>query len=197
MRLADGDGRPTHRVLMWLGHYYPRISPGLYLIILIGAIVGLWITPTPPEAFAWAKTVAITIITLMSVFRDFIHNRNLCLRDLNEAPLLNPQEAVDKHLSYLRRHHKRSWTLIITSLVGLIGCGILLGSTGTAYPWPWFVRAAITVLVVVGAVAGYRIDRTNVVHDRLQPWCPWCRRGGGEDDEAKQPTPVPGGTRSA
>ena len=32
-------------------------------------------------------------------------------------------------------------------------------------------------------------------HRRLQPWCPWCREGGGGDDEPATPDPAPDGRR--
>lgn len=189
------DRRPVHRALMWLGHYYPRVSPVLYLSILAAAVVGLWVSPTPPAVFLNLRVAATTVLLVMMTSRDFIHNRNLCLRDLNEAPLLDPQAAVEKHIGRLRRYHFHSWPVSIAMLVGLIGGGLILGSAGVAYTWPWIVRAAITAVVTASTVMAVRFDRARVTHDRLQPWCPICRRRRGDDgDHVKPPTPTPSGT---
>jgi hypothetical protein len=29
-----------------------------------------------------------------------------------------------------------------------------------------------------------------IVHNRLQPWCPWCHWGRGHDEQVEAPDPI-------
>lgn len=67
--------------------------------------------------------------------------------------------------------------------------------------------AAITILVAVVGLARIVIDppwislvgflyvvlivHSGRRHAQLQPWCPWCRRGGEGEDETEAPDPQP------
>lgn len=62
-------------------------------------------------------------------------------------------------------------------------CWALVIVSALAPSWGPALATAAFAWIVVGLWA-------TRVHNRLAPWCPWCRHGGGGDDEAA-PTPDP------
>jgi hypothetical protein len=181
--------RPLHTLAMLLGHYSITVSPAASTVITAVVIYrAAW--PRPADIVLLAITSAVTVVTLISqLCRDFYHDRQLCLRCLNDAPMLNPQAAVDKHINTLRRVHFARWRIALLPaflLVPFIVAGMPLSG------WPWPARAALIASAVLGYAGSLYMDYATVTHRRLQPWCPWCKRRGfgGEDLPAPVPDPT-------
>jgi hypothetical protein len=131
--------------------------------------------PNPPR---WLSAI-VTLTLLGILYAIWKHNAELCERCIARMPL-NPQSAVDKHRTKLRIHHQ---------LVRWFVVWLAATITGDVMPQHWIATkciqsaATLSCLFVIYAIA---------VHNRLQPWCPFCPRDDGDDDAADVPDPVDG-----
>lgn len=198
MTAAAGAGGQRHRgwlfrLGMLLGHYANRWS--VYLTILMWTyIASSWWLPeqvTTQGPLRWAVFVLVLIYVVGFTCQVVLHERHLCLRDLDDAPLLDPQAAVDQHRRALRIHHNRRQYLVAL-ITGVLPLAILLVMTGQA-SYPVGVKLALTALAAIGVAANCYVGYIQATHRRLQPWCPWCRRNDG-GDPVVSPTPDPAGT---
>lgn len=96
----------------------------------------------------------------------------------------NGSEEADRHHGWLWFSHSFGMIigtyLVITVLATVPG--LIFGS-----------NTATQVCVCFGSLAWLPMFHALNIHDRLRPWCPWCRRRGKDDDEqtpAPQPVPV-------
>jgi hypothetical protein len=157
------------------------------LIVAIAAaiVLGLWPPPagTPAALLLPAATFALVIVSWFSMRR---HDRNLCEICVCAMPL-NAAELASRHQRRLALVHAGSKReLVIGYLIVLLGSNVILGE-GFYARLCW---AAIqsTMIYLVLAYSSHR---------KLQPWCPWCSEGGGGgDDRAIAPDPMPQGGRS-
>lgn len=192
MTVAEGsnpDRRPLHAAIMWWGHYSRPWLPAIYVTIEAVLIVSWWGVKLGPAVEILRWTALTTILT--ALISKQIHDRNLCLRHIQESPLLDPQTAVDDNMRYLWFMHRKhlSW-----GVVALAALPLLLPVTGR-WDLPLYARIALTVLALVGLAATWYFLHASNVHRRLVGWCPWCNpRRGGDDHPAVAPTPDPVGT---
>lgn len=193
---AEGSSNPSrgllHNLAMWWGHYAGRWLPAIYAALITLNIIDWW---DGGRDASWENLARIPLdIALASgIFCEIIHHRNLCLRDIQDAPLLDPQEAVRKQLKYLKLVHRPrlAWALIAVAVLAL-----LLPATGSVAPsLPLLAKLAVTAMAVAGVfAAGVTLHATRI-HRKLQPWCPYCdHRRGGDDDPVVAPEPDPVGT---
>jgi len=188
---TSGDGRWPFRLAMLLGHFYRRQADLLMVAVWALLIAGWWASPAAGLLKALALALACVAIA-SSACEMFVHDRNLCLRDLQEAPLLDPQGAVDKNRSRLRTFHDRRFKVVVLTMSAgpLLAVLLVPGRESMSTT----LRVVSTVVAVVGIAVLAFAGRLSAVHRRLRPWCPWCRRDGGPDDPVVAPTPDPAGT---
>lgn len=133
----------------------------------------------------WPKSpwyVAVPMIAVQSIviFGYVMHFREMCEKCIATMPL-DPQKAIDKEKPLLWITHK--WWLRVGLLVASIATGALTKSTTVTH---------------MACNSGYDVWFSFTIfaqlrHSRLEPWCPWCRRGGGGDDESEEvPDPTDG-----
>jgi hypothetical protein len=187
---GDDAGREScvRRVAMWLGHYEPRIAPVSNIVIFVFVLSVLWY----PIQIAWVGTFMVLMVMNigMMVCGDFAHGRNLCPRDIDDT-LLDPQGAVDRNLRRLSWVHRRRVLGVIAPLTMIF----LLTDVSRLAHLPWPFRAAATVVAIAASLGVVYSSLSMYTHQRLQPWCPWCRHGGhGPGSQVSVPDPQPVGT---
>lgn len=126
-------------------------------------------------------TAALIAWLLLSLRRG----RTLCLWCAADFPL-DPGELAQRRRRSLRLHHQTAglgWTVVLV-LGPLLGLVVLQAAVDLPRPAVELGIAAALMPLAVVAQAG-------VVHTRLQPWCPWCRRGGGDGERSPDPAPDP------
>lgn len=186
------DNGRLFRMAMLLGHYNLRAELPLTVAVWSGIMLSWWLpSGTVLAGAATAAVFALAAIAMaMLAFQDFVHDRNLCLRDVRDAPLLDPQGAVTRNLRYLEaRHDQRKQNILrVISLLPILA--MLMASSTLSIP----VKIAVTVAALVGIVVLAYLTHVGIVHRRLQAWCPWCHPRRGDGDEVVAPTPDPAGT---
>lgn len=177
------------RAAVAVGHYYSRAAVPLYAVINVLAIAQ-WILPRTPIAVT-APLVAGLVALITGSICDFLaHDRYLCPRDVDRAVmLLNPQAAVTAHRRSLRLYHQR-WQMLAFILADILTIALYMNPNGGYRLSPAIQAAVVAAALAATAVHAWASHATRI-HAALQPWCPWCRRGGGgDDDHAPQPDPV-------
>lgn len=183
------DRRPLHAVAMLLGHYSVVIAPVNEFIMLATIIYRAGWAHRLGVVSAAITVAVMSVVVGGLLFKDFYHDRKLCLRCLDAAPMLDPQAAVDKHINALRSSHfrrKRVISLAFTLIVVYVAV-----STIPLAGWPWPFRALLIVAGAAGFAGALYMDYATAMHSRLYPWCPWCKRRGFGGETLPEPTPDP------
>jgi hypothetical protein len=160
--------------------------------VLIGAIVAcivLVLHPLPQGSVA--SLIAPTVLVagvLISWLSMRQHDSRLCEHCVAAMPF-NPAEAASRyrgrlavvHLGTDRKAVAAYLVLLVGSSLFLMGGPPLLRVAG---PYAWSAVQATMIYLVL----------CHTTHRRLQPWCPQCRGGGG--DEVVDRDPEPSGSNS-
>lgn len=187
-------GKEPRRWFVKIGHHHPRWALLLLPVAASQTVVDLFPPTTAGEVWN-IVAVAAAFAYLLVVLAFIAHQSRLCPLDFDPEPLDDPQGLVERN-----RWKLRLWHLPVVGLaVSVTALGIALLRSHTAdSPLP--LRITLTALTVT-VLAGYLVVvvRVNAVHQRLTLWCPWCRRGRGEDDIdlTPEPTPDPAAGRTA
>jgi len=178
---ASAHWGPGRRPLgdVW-GHFAPHV--------LIAAIVSsavLVVEPAPPgSAVAIGAPVGLVGIVLTTWVLLRRHDRSLCERCVAAMPL---DASAAAH-----RNRRRMWTahaatrpsallVMVALLVAVDVALVVVPATWVgAVSWGWAAAQGGLVYLVL----------SHTTHRRLQPWCPWCRDGGGGEG-LDEPEPVP------
>src|SRR2546421_7555710 len=154
---------------------------GAYASWLLAALVGVLIVlPLVPAAASvgWPVLPLMFVVTVLLAVSIFVHNRRLCERCIASMPLdaaaVASRYAVRFRIAHLFEHK----LIAVCYLAGLIGCSLLSTDPVGRYGWAVAQASLVYLLLVYGT------------HQRLQPWCPQCRNGGG--GRAPPPAPSPG-----
>ncbi len=178
---AAGDPGRRHAAAMWLGHY----AGELYLSGMALQGVALVSMNLLPEGAQWATTAVVFPYLMLAVvaliLQTEVHDRNLCPRDLAQAPLADPEGEVQRRMGWLRRYHGARKRLLLAPVLLIAVMVVAL-----AFPGGRFIQQG--ALLVFMAFASWRLYIIRI-HRRLRPWCPMCRWGRG-DDGPKEPSPV-------
>jgi hypothetical protein len=191
---AGGPGR-LNRLMIWLGHYSPQISVPITIATWVFIVSGWWIPTgaiTPVAAgVLFGAIVVLVLLDIAGMICQSVHDRNLCLQELQEAPLLDPQGAVEKnrHLLEFYHRHRRSPLTLIISLSPIAAMLIMAGNHDAAL----WLKIPLTAVAAIGVALASYLGRVRLVHTRLYPWCPWCHRDDGPGDHMSAPTPDPVG----
>jgi hypothetical protein len=106
------------------------------------------------------------------------HDRTLCEHCVASMPLNPSEQAVRYKRRFWMSHTGAERRFIVPYLVVLLGSNFFPGTIGRI---AWAVIQASMIYLIL----------SYSTHRRLQPWCPWCREGGGGDEIVESPDPVP------
>jgi hypothetical protein len=183
-------------LMIRVGHYSTPLQLVLYpLVYLLPVLNSAFLFrkdgPTPWWTAVFVAGLVAIVLNLLVSLAALVHDRSLCLLDVQQAPLLDPQGAATRYRRRLRLRHSRR--AMVLSLVPMLWV-ILQPSLGPFLP-SW---ARLALIPVAGAIIAWTIYLSVVcvsTHRRLEPWCPYCHWGDGGDEEvAPQPDPAPSGT---
>jgi hypothetical protein len=194
---ANHGDQPARRFMITFGHYGSRIATPTYVFGVTIAIATMWLQATT----TWVGPLRVTVVTFNFIVQATalaaaalmftVHDRNLCLLDIKDAPLLDPQTAVTQNMRRLRLIHN---TRLLTA-TGAAGALVFLFThiVGASTTSPLLLTAATALAIPLGGIGVYELISANV-HRRLKPWCPFCHgRGGFDPDPVTTPTPDPAG----
>jgi hypothetical protein len=161
------------------GHFAPQA-----LIVSIMAVIVLRLRPPADPAASLGASVALVAFVLASWLLMRRHDRGLCEHCMAAMPL-NPSElAVRYRRRFWVSHTGAEPRYVIPYFVVLLGSNFLTSPIGQLV----WALAQTTMIYLILAYS---------THRRLQPWCPWCKEGGGgaDKEEPAIPDPVPSDRR--
>lgn len=160
------------RAAVRLGHY----APALLSVSILGVIaVGLYPLPGP---LLLTVPLALLVVVVMSWLMMRQHDRQLCEQCVASMPL-NPAElAARLKRRFWLAHTGMQRRFLVPYLVVLIGSNFATGTAVGKLGWA-LIQLSMVYLIV-----------SHSTHRRLQPWCPWCKEGGGgqEREDVTPPT---------
>lgn len=170
------------RVAMWAGHYMLQIiAVCLALSVVAGVLGDLHILTGVPEQIADVVTI---VPMFYAVINQRFHDQNtvLCKHHFYETPDDPPAAVERSRRSLLLTHLINRPRLVLPVMIGALATQMLMER---ALNVPPIVSSVPVMVVFVGfAILSWMAS----VHSRLQPWCPFCHRGGGG---GRDHTPVP------
>jgi hypothetical protein len=172
----SGAGHPgypwSERLYARWGHFAPEL-----LIGSIGAVILLGLHPVYGP-MALTASLALVSFVLVSWLLMRRHDRALCEQCVASMPL-NPSElAVRYRRRFWMSHAGAEPRFTVPYLAVLIGSNFAAGTIGRL---GWAIVQSSMVYLIL----------SYTTHRRLQPWCPWCREGGGGSDDRDPTTPDP------
>lgn len=180
---ASGDRREPGRIRLWIGHWEPPI----FSLAMIGAAIWGWFFPVhhrpgfsdfSPVVFAQAAPWLIFLVVIV-LSRDY-HDSQLCLACV--------KRMWDGHKVESHRRALRLWHSYLTRIGGLwlTMAGLLVLSF--FYQPDRLVMQLYNTFFTLALVANIYIE---AIHDRLRPWCPYCKPWDDEGEEELTPEPDP------
>jgi hypothetical protein len=175
---AGGDSAPRQTWVQWLAHHVVAIT-----LLYAASVPVTWMRLPLVLSIAGALPLALWMVTL--AWATPVHGRSLCERCASEAPL-NPGMEAERCDRRLRQMH---WIGDMPPFVVLTAGFLVIVAVNVA--GAVLRLGAPTTLALIGI--GLYVNVITRTHNRLQPWCPYCRRGRGDGDPAVTPTPDPAG----
>jgi hypothetical protein len=172
-RPVTAGSRPGRaaRLAIWAGHYH--------LFFLTAAVLTTIASAAAASRAGWLDdlTDAAMLAWVVAICCDLLrHQGQLCARCIAQAPVLNPQAAVDRWRWALRWEHHEVLRLLppVFLIFWIIGSTAAEITTRDTRLWrePWQLAGYATLITLVGV-----IWVVSVQHRRLRPWCPYCRWG--------------------
>jgi MFS family permease len=155
------------------GHYAPW-----FIATLIGSLIGLTLLPSVAAHVGWQLLLALLGAVVLLALSMFAHNRHLCERCIASVPLDASGAAARYAIRFRVAHLFERRRYAVGYLTIVVGSSLLDVHPVGRYGWAVVQMSLIYLLVVY------------VTHQRLQPWCPYCRNGGEELATPTTPTPV-------
>jgi hypothetical protein len=163
-----------------LGHWGAQI-----LIAAILAAIALRLRPLPAgTTAALVVPISVLLIVIGSWLLMRQHDRRLCEHCMAAMPLDATKQAARYRTRFDVAHLGQRRALIVGYLALLIGSNFIPGLVGEII---WTVMQLSMVYLVL----------SYSTHRRLQPWCPYCSGGGGENEDVDAPEPLPQGYQPA
>jgi hypothetical protein len=161
-----------NRAVDRLGHY----ATDLLIAAIIGVVaVGLYPLPGP---FTYTVPLALFAVVLLSWLLLRQHDRRLCERCVLSMPL-NPAEQAHKLRRRFWMAHTGSEPRFLIPYIAVLVMSNFATSTIGRIGWALIQLSMIYLILSQGT------------HRRLQPWCPWCRDGGGGEEVDETPPVLP------
>lgn len=156
------------------------------------------------DAANWASTTFLFLSTYLN-FKSERHFHSPCDLCIMERVLLDGPARAEEQLKSLRLFHRlsgfwgwtarlrayaRSWrslaflgmAWLLLLMAGFLAAQALIPSPYSALAY-WLPLGVFNVLTPI----------VTARHRLLQQWCPWCRHGGGDDQDLIEPSPEPSG----
>lgn len=175
--------RREYTILKRIGHYFLPVYPPVLIVTAVVAVI----LPNDYEGWgAWVNTSATLVVVALAVANLLAHHGKLC-EWCAEATPLDPSGTAERKRRWLSHHH---WEYDTKHRAPLI----TLGGFALATLVMWLTEGAwgdLAFFVFFATPTAISLTATKH-HHRLQPWCPYCRRGRGDDEEViKSPDPSP------
>jgi len=143
------------------------------LIASIVGVVAVGLFP-PPGLLALTVPLALFGFVIVTWLMMRKHDRRLCEQCVTSMPL-NPAERAQKvRRRFWMAHTGVEPRFLIPYVVVLIGSNFATSPPARAF---W----ALIQLSMIYLILSAKTHRT------LQPWCPWCSGGGGEEVDQTPP----------
>jgi hypothetical protein len=181
----------------WLTKLVHR-SASAYLYITIpqslALCLAIWIDTLPSPKAAFLAVVAVSTINIWCAIFWIAHTRRICPLDIPTDFLGDPQKAAQDNMHHLRLVHRipEIFQILIMGMPFLPGL-LFNVISGQLDDRPLWLRISICIIDLAASAALTRLLFAHKKHDRLELWCPWCRRRRGDDDITPAPTPEPVG----
>jgi hypothetical protein len=156
-----------------VGHYAPWL-----LAIVVGSLIVLTLVPTLSAEVVWPLLTVMLAAVVFLAFSMFAHNRRLCERCIAALPLDASTVAGRYAVRFRIAHFFERKLFAVCYLAAVVGSSFLYSHPVGRYGWA-VAQASLVYLLQV-----------YVTHQRLQPWCPYCKNGGSERTVPTAPTPV-------
>ncbi|MGI3779795.1 MAG: hypothetical protein ACRYG2_03380, partial [Janthinobacterium lividum] len=167
---AWGVPAPARWSAKW-GHQGARILIGA----IVAAIAIVVMPPPPGSAAALLLPGGLFAFVLASGYLMRQHDRRLCEDCMRAMPLDASATSARLRNRFSIAHQFSRRRVVVGYLVGLIASNVLLlGDGRLEVPGRWAWAACQSTMIYL--VLAYS------THRRLQPWCPFCRGRGGDDD---------------
>lgn len=162
------------RLAGWWGHCAPQS-----LMIAIVAVIVLKLRPVEDPLMELTVVLGLVSFVLCTWLVMRRHDRGLCEHCMASMPLNPSAMAVRYRRRFWLAHTGSELRFVIPYLAVLVGLGFATTPAGVG---AW----VLAQLSIVYPILAYS------THRRLQPWCPWCRDGGGgADKDSVTPDPLP------
>jgi len=203
---ADDHHDRARESIVATGHRIMRRFISLYLVGFVIYLVSLALPEVEP--LSWVSGGFQGLLLGLFVVYGLPHLKNLCPDCVDEMPL-NPSAETTRYRRVLRRFHRAASALTFGGRLSrfnrwgrdgqliaqvALWCGFSYGLSylfDLAGTWGSVAFAVLTTFFVVFILSAARR------HGQLQPWCPWCRGGPGDDKPVAVPDPQPSGVLSA
>lgn len=178
MKLAGSgpDKDPGRIVRIFIHHSIP-----IHLIGIAAAIA----TYAPSPWISWGSLAVVMPIWLSGSSMVKRHYRGLCETCVNQMPDRGSEEA-EKHDLVLRMTH-----FFVEHDKWFRWAPLCLMVPALALTFFLRVKGLTLAYVLPSIAINGSVIYLMVRHGRLQPWCPYCRTDGGDDDTERVPDPEP------
>jgi hypothetical protein len=135
------------------------------------------ISPDSPWSTVGVGTAAVVNMTGIVLYLGHADGP-LCETCFSSLPANAPELASTKKRPYLKSYHfindskKRLVVMAVSLLIAIYAKGIFLDPGGLAH-------LVASLLVAALICAPLMVRKT---HDLYMPWCPWCRRDDGDEN---------------
>ncbi|WP_460604906.1 hypothetical protein [Jatrophihabitans fulvus] len=160
-----------------VGHHALRL-----LIVSILAVVAVGLYP-PPGLFALTVPAGLFAFVIVTFLLMRAHDRALCEQCVRDIPLDAAGRAAALRNRFWMAHTGSEPRFLFPYLLVLVGSNFFVTNTVGRVAWALVQLSMIYLLL------------SQSTHRKLQPWCPWCRDGGGGSDVDETPPVLPNDDR--
>jgi hypothetical protein len=145
------------------------------VIYLLTVVIDVWAWRSWLFWIVWVIAIATALYGLALLKYHQSHPCETCIGDMP----LNAHQVAEQRMRSLKLFHLASAPPLTLVWITVLAVALMV-------PHP--VR-----VLLIGVLAAVNLISWTVTwrHRPLQPVCPWCRWGGGDDDPVGQPTPAP------
>ncbi len=177
MPVSFSSDRPMSRAVQWTAHHATWTWAALFVSIVAGDAF-------PANTVMGIVSFGVTVVALWTMVATWQHGLMMCPRCAAAVPL-DGQATAARRARALRWTHaafNRSRLVVIGGIGALLALNVAVTAlTHTRFEFFLYVICAWNVATT------YLMS----VHQPLQPWCPGCHWGDGDDEDVPDPVPDP------